>query len=116
MTREEQIVNYMKKLDLSREQAEELYNADLNDDIGEEGEELTRKAKEMGRHYEQKGERKKTTRERKVDIDKVEIMQTIQSALEKFVKNLQEKTESECSFTYKDCEYSLKIIKHRPKK
>ena len=77
---------------------------------------MTQQAKKGGRHYEQKDERKKSTRERKVDTDKYELMQCVQFGIEEIVQNLQVKTENECSFSYNGCEYSLKIIKHRPKK
>ena len=114
--KEKTILDYMKKLDISREEAEQLFEDDENDFIGEEGEQMTEQAKKVGRHYEQKGERKKSTRERKVDTDKHELMQCVKFGIEKIVQNLQVKTENECSFVYNDCEYSLKIIKHRPKK
>lgn len=114
--KEKAILDYMKKLDISREEAEQLFEDDENDFIGEEGEQMTKQAKKAGRHYEQKGERKKSTRERKVDTDKHELMQCVQFGIEEIVQNLQIKTENECSFSYNGCEYSLKIIKHRPKK
>ena len=114
--KEKAILDYMKKLDISREEAEQLFEDDENDFIGEEGEQMTEQAKKVGRHYEQKGERKKSTRERKVDEDKQIIMQNIENSLLEIVQNLQIKTENECSFSYNGCEYSLKIIKHRPKK
>ena len=114
--KEKIILDYMKKLDISRQEAEQLFEDDENDFIGEEGEQMTEQAKKVGRHYEQKGERKKSTRERKVDTDKHELMQCVKFGIEKIVQNLQVKTENECSFVYNDCEYSLKIIKHRPKK
>lgn len=114
--KEKAILDYMKKLDISREEAEQLFEDDENDFIGEEGEQMTKRAKKAGRHYEQKGERKKLTRERKVDTDKHELMQCVQFGIEEIVQNLQIKTENECSFSFNGCEYSLKIIKHRPKK
>lgn len=114
--KEKAILDYMKKLDISREEAEQLFEDDENDFIGEEGEQMTKQAKKAGRHYEQKGERKKSTRERKVDTDKHELMQCVQFGIEEIVQNLQIKTENECSFSFNGCEYSLKIIKHRPKK
>ena len=114
--KEKTILDYMQKLDISREEAEQLFEDDENDFIGEEGEQMTEQAKKVGRHYEQRGERKKSTKERKVDADKQIIMQNIKNSLLEIVQNLQVKTENECSFVYNDCEYSLKIIKHRPKK
>ena len=114
--KEKAILDYMKKLDISREEAEQLFEDDENDFIGEDGEQMTEQAKKIGRHYEQKGERKKPTRERKIDEDKFKHRECVQFGIEEIVQNLQIKTENECSFSYNGCEYSLKIIKHRPKK
>jgi hypothetical protein len=112
--KEKIILDYMKKLDISREEAEQLFEDDKNDFIGEEGEQMAKQAKKAGRRYEQKGKRKKSTRERKVDADKLKLMQCVQFSIEEIVQNLQIDTESECSFSYNDYKYSLKIIKHRP--
>lgn len=56
MTKEQAVANYMKNLKISKEEAEQLYEDDLADYIGEEGEEMTQKAKEI-RRYEQKAEK-----------------------------------------------------------
>lgn len=56
MTKEQIVANYMEKLKISKEEAEQLYEDDLADYIGEEGEEMTQKAKEI-RRYEQKAEK-----------------------------------------------------------
>lgn len=56
MTKEQIVADYMKKLKISKEEAEQLYEDDLADYIGEEGEEMTQKAKEI-RRYEQKAEK-----------------------------------------------------------
>ena len=45
MDKEKIIKDYMKKLGISREEAEQLYEDDLEDFIGEEGEAMTEKAK-----------------------------------------------------------------------
>ena len=49
MTKEQQIENYMKSLQISRAEAEQLYEDDKEDFIGEEGEEMTklRKSEDM---------------------------------------------------------------------
>ena len=57
--KEKTILDYMQKLDISREEAEQLFEDDENDFIGEEGEQMTEQAKRGGRHYERKGEEKK---------------------------------------------------------
>ena len=43
--KEKQIQNYMKNLQISREEAEQLWEDDQEDFIGEEGEAMTEKAK-----------------------------------------------------------------------
>ena len=106
--KEKLILQIMKECEadgepITREEAEEMAEMEI-------------KAKGL-KHYEQSEKpRKKPTRERKVDTDKHELMQCVKFGIEEIVQNLQVKTENECSFSYNGCEYSLKIIKHRPKK
>jgi hypothetical protein len=117
---EKQILNAMKSLDLTREEAIEMLSADEEIDKGaklfELSDEQKKVAKEMtaaggGKHKEHK------PRERKVDADKKEIMQTIDDALCDLVDNVEEpKNESEISFTYNGASYTIKLIKHRPPK
>lgn len=118
MTREQQIEQYMKSLKISREEAEQLYEDDQADFIGEEGEEMTEKAKEI-RRYEQSAEKKvRKPREKKLDEDKVKIINFLQrvmigsDALDVVVKNEQR----EITFTFNGAEYSLTLTKHRPPK
>ena len=49
MDKEKQILSYMNSLKISREEAEQLWEDDQADYIGEEGEEMTKKAKEIKR-------------------------------------------------------------------
>jgi 3-isopropylmalate dehydratase small subunit len=118
MTREQQIEQYMKSLQISREEAEQLYEDDQEDYIGEEGEQMTEKAKEI-RRYEQSAEKKeRKPREKKLDEDKVKIISFLQrvvtdsDALNVVIKNEQR----EITFTYNGAEYSLTLTKHRPPK
>lgn len=116
MTKEETILDYMKKLDISREEAEQLFEDDEADFIGEEGEAMTEKAKSI-RHQEKSLEkRKKTTKERKVDETKKFLLETVHEALKSLVKVTNIKTETELTFVYNDEEYTLKLTKHRKKK
>ena len=118
MTREETILNYMKSLDISREEAEQLYEDDLEDFIGDEGEQMTKKAKEIRRYEQADKPKEKKKREVKLDEDKVKIIDFLakvmvdSDALEIFVKNPQK----EITFQYNGCEYSLNLVKHRPPK
>ena len=71
MTEKEKVIkNYMKKLNISREDAEQLWEDDQADFIGEEGEEMTKNAKELRRYEKGKTSRKKMERIRKVDTVK----------------------------------------------
>lgn len=118
MTKEETILNYMKSLDISREEAEQLYEDDLEDFIGDEGEQMTKKAKEIRRYEQADKPKEKKKREVKLDEDKVKIINFLarvmvdSDALEIFVKNPQK----EITFKYNGCEYSLNLVKHRPPK
>lgn len=118
MTKEQEIQKHMKVLGISREEAEQLWEDDQNDFIGEEGEEMTRKAKEIKRYEKGDKPREKKKREIKLDKDKVKIINFLErmmidsDALNVFVKNPQK----EITFQYNGCEYSLNLVKHRPPK
>lgn len=116
MTKEQEIQKNMKVLGISREEAEQLWEDDQDDFIGEEGEEMTRKAKEVKRYEKGDKPRAKAKKERKVDENKKLILDKLHKALETFVKITNVKTETEISFVYNDEEYTLKLTKHRPKK
>lgn len=113
MTKEQQIQNYMKSLQISREEAEQLWEDDQEDYIGEEGEEMTRKAKEVKRYEKADKPKAKAKKERKIDENKKLILDKLHKALETFVKITNVKTETEISFVYNDEEYTLKLTKHR---
>ena len=127
MDKEKIIKDYMKKLGISREEAEQLYEDDLEDFIGEEGEAMTEKAKAIKIRGDSEEKKKKTTRQPKIDELKVSILQYIADRMQSrhccieedewdfdkiFIKNPQK----EITFIVDNCEYSLTLIKHRPKK
>ena len=121
MTKEQQIENYMKSLQISRAEAEQLFEDDQADFIGEEGEEMTKKAKEVRRYEQSDKPKSKKKREVKLDEDKVRIVDILYKNLlncetadfqEIVVKNAQK----EITFKLNDCEYSLNLVKHRPPK
>ena len=120
MTREQQIENYMKSLQISRAEAEQLYEDDKADFIGEEGEEMTKKAKEVRRYEKADKPKEKKKREVKLDEDKVRIVDILYNLVlnselptrNLFVKNVQK----EITFEMNGCEYSLNLVKHRPPK
>ena len=121
MEKEKQILHYMKSLEISREEAEQLWEDDQEDYIGEEGERMTAQAKQM-RRYEQAEEKKeRKPREKKIDAEKVEIIDFIYTEMlnsghidfeEIIVKNEQK----EITFRIGENEYSLTLTKHRPPK
>ena len=127
MTKEQQIENYMKSLQISRAEAEQLYEDDKEDFIGEEGEEMTKKAKEVRRYEKADKPKAKSKRVPKIDEEKVQILRYIADKMEDrhrlveedewvfhevFVKNPQK----EITFSLNGCEYSLTLTKHRPPK
>lgn len=115
MTKEQQIKEYMVKLKISREEAEQLWEDDQEDFIGEEGEAMTKKAKEIKRYEKADKPKSKSKKERKVDENKKAILDKLHKALETFVKITNVKTETEISFVYNDENYTLKLTKHRKK-
>ena len=127
MTREQQIENYMKSLQISRAEAEQLFEDDQADFIGEEGEKMTKKAKEVRRYEQADKPKSKKKREVKLDEEKVRIIELLNYCLLNpeyiddelpfkiefvSVKNAQK----EIVFSINGCEYSLNLIKHRPPK
>lgn len=116
--KEKEICKNMKILQISREEAEQLFEDDHSDEILPEVAEMEKKAKQLKRHYEtaDKKERKASTRERKVDKEKKFLLAEIEKVIGKIATIQNIKTETEISFLYKNSEYSIKLTKHRKKK
>lgn len=122
MTREQHIEHFMTMLKISRAEAEQLLEDDEADFIGEEGEEMTKKAKEVRRYEQADKPKSKKKREVKLDEDKIAIIELLFD----FFKNgiyllpIEEMTvknpQKEITFKLNGCEYSLNLIKHRPPK
>ena len=118
---------YMCKLGISREKAEQLYEDDQEDFIGEEGEQMTAKAKEIKR-YEQSAEKKeRKPREKKIDQEKVAILEYLADRMTSrhcfleedewdFEKITVANPQKEITFRVGENEYSLTLTKHRPPK
>lgn len=127
MDKEKAIQNYMKSLGISREDAEQLWEDDQADYIGEQGEEMTLKAKEI-RRYEQSAEKKeRKPREKKIDAEKVAILEYLVNRMESrhcfleedewdFDKITIANPQKEITFRVGENEYSLTLTKHRPPK
>lgn len=121
MDKEKQIQKYMVSLGISREDAEQLWEDDQADFIGEEGEEMTQKAKQI-RRYEQSAEpRKKTERQVKLDEEKVAIIDFIWGCMLNETHTIElanitvANPQKEITFTVGGNEYSISLIKHRKK-
>ena len=116
--KEKVIQNYMKSLDISREEAEQLWEDDNSGYESEEMKEMGRKAKENIKRYEQsEKKRKKVNKERKVDETKGRILADIKAVLETLGADVQEvKTETEIKFGFDNDDYTLKLTKHRKPK
>ena len=122
MTKEQQILHYMKSLQISREEAEQLWEDDKEDFIGEEGEEMTQKAKQVKRYEQAEPTKEKKKREIKLDEDKIAVIKLLFDFLknETYLLPLEEiivkNPQKEITFQLNGCEYSLNLVKHRPPK
>lgn len=116
--KEKEILNYMETLDLTREEAEQLWEDDNSDEMTPEQAELTARAKELGRHMgESMKERKPREKVRKVDEEKKMILAEFVESLNGINAEITEvKTETEITFKYGGNVYTVKLTKHRPPK
>lgn len=118
MTEKEKIIQgYMKSLDLSREEAEELYACDFEDaEQPPEVEELTKKAKANVKNYVSTEKKRNTgKRERKVDNIKLAILQPLIECLPKEAEGVQLVNEKEITFSIDGTPYTLRLIRHKKK-
>lgn len=114
--REQTIVLFMNKLDLTREEAEQLYEDDNSTSVLPEVKAIEEKSKECKRRYEHKFEpRKPVKRERKVDEDKKELLTIIEQALSNVCSVEEIVNETEMKFSYCGNNYSIKLTRHRNK-
>lgn len=114
-----EIEKFMNKLGISYEEAVQLMEDDEEDFIGDEGEEMTKKAKINSATERVQGEKpkKKVVKERKVDKEKGFILGCMYNTLMAMdAESITTKTETEISFILNGNNYTLKLTKHRPKK
>lgn len=112
-----EIEKSMKLLDISKEEAIEMWLDDNDYTENEEVEKLTEKAKEVKRYEKADKPRKATKKERKVDEEKKNLLNLCRIPIEGaggIVTNV--KNEAEFSFTFGDNCYTVKLVKHRPPK
>lgn len=119
-TEKEKIVrNYMKSLDLTRSEAEQLFDDDYGDNIIPEVEELTKKAKANIKNYTptEKSHNKGKKRERVVDNEKLQILELVAEQLKaNECSNVEIEKEVNLHFLYGDNSYTIKLTKHRSAK
>lgn len=118
MNKEKQILSYMSKLGISREEAEQLYKDEEEGNLPE----LTPDQKKVEKEMRQADRKKETTprkRERKPDGDKIAIIQQIMIALQHDVDR-QTITiinpEREIEFDFLSNHYRLVLMKPRKEK
>jgi hypothetical protein len=111
--KEKAIKNYMEKLKISREDAEQLWEDDQADYIGEEGEKMTENAKELRRYEKGKSSRKKVVKERKVDTIKKHLFDLVINGIAEEVEQIERHNEVSIAFVYNNENYSLKLTRHR---
>lgn len=117
MTKAEEVKMYMEKLDISKEEAIQLWKDDHSDEILSEVAEMEKKAKQIKRYEKSDSKRKTSTKERKIDTEKKSFLKGFRVFVEgKGGKLTAKKNEAEFSFTYGGNAYTVKLIKHRPTK
>ena len=114
--------NLMEKLGCSRQEALEIIAEDSEIDkmsMKEVTADLTKEQRKAIKANSKAGFKKRTPvkRERKIDPDKLELIQVLDDALCNIADNVQERTnETEIHFEYNDNSYTVRLIKHRPPK
>lgn len=109
MTKEQLIARIMKECEqdgepVTKEEATEMAEMEI-------------KAGNIKRYEKAEKPKKSPKKERKVDATKKHMLSCFKVLLEGLgAKILNIKTETEITFIFNDEEYSLKLIKHRPKK
>jgi len=111
-----EIEKNMKILDISKEEAIEMWLDDNDYTENEEVEELTAKAKSVKRYEKADKPRKERKVERKVDEEKKHLINILVTSLNGEVSNISVKNEAEFSFICNENSYTVKLVKHRPPK
>jgi len=111
-----EIEKNMKILDISKEEAIEMWLDDNDYTENEEVEELTAKAKSVKRYEKADKPRKERKAERKVDEEKKHLINILVTSLNGEVSNISVKNEAEFSFICNENSYTVKLVKHRPPK
>ena len=115
---DDELKKSMKLLDIPKEEAIQMWLDDNDYTVNDTIEELTEKAKKNIKRYEQSDKKRKTsTKERKVDEEKKAFLDGFRIFAEgKGGIVTATKNEAEFSFTFGENSYTVKLVKHRPKK
>lgn len=121
MTKEQEVLHLMKSLDLSREDAEQLWEDDHNDYESDEMKEMAANAKKNG--LLKTGARqvvdpsgKKKVRERKPNEDKRFLVDCLHDTLQEFEGCEVVNPERQVDFHLNGVHYSVTLTAHRPPK
>ena len=111
------IKNYMIKLDLTEEEANELFSFDFEGAVNQTVEELSQKASLLPRYYERivkdDSEMPKKTRPRKPDETKAAITTYAETAITAIgATNITSVPEKTIDFSFNSKTYTLKLTKH----
>lgn len=111
------IETFVTKYNLSQDEAIQLWLEDNDYLENEVVNELVEKTKGQ-RHYEKSDKsRKASTRERKVDEEKKRFLLDMKALVEGLGGVVTEvKNEAEFSYSFGENSYTVKLVKHRPKK
>ena len=100
--------------------------AEIMQQMAEDGTPVTKaEAEEMAKmeigakqikRYESSGNKKVAKKPRKIDETKLFLFKKLVNSVSDFTDTPKCKNESEFSFTYENDNYTVKLIKHRPKK
>jgi len=117
MTKEKEIQKYMEKLGINKEEATQLWEDDHDGYESPEMKEMERKARQVKRYEKGDTPRKKSTRERKVDVEKKRLLNDCRVLIEGLGGVITKKNnEADFSFDFNDYHYTLKLIRHRDPK
>ena len=119
MNKEKEILHLMKSLDISRQEAEQLWEDDNSDYESDEMKAMGENAKKNGLlkvGAKASNERKATTRERKPNEDQRYLMDCLHDTLKDFDDCAVVNPERQIDFVLNGVHYSVTLTAHRPKK
>jgi hypothetical protein len=117
MNKEKEIKRIQTALGCSYAEAVEVWECDNSEIDTPEQEELTKKAKDIKNYTQsEKAFKKGRNKERKVDTEKLSILQEVEKSLIEYkATKISINKEVEINFSVNNEDYTLKLIKHRRK-